>query len=123
MSLESDLKTSLQGNATLIAVVSTRTEPGPLRPEQTIPAVTWHIVTRTFEQAMNRSVAGKLTSLQFDGWGNTPQEAEEVIVALRTALIAFTTGTYDLYFTGEFEVPEPSNLPVFHRVLTADVLT
>lgn len=123
MSLESDLTSSLQGNATLVAVVSTRTEYGALRQSQTLPAVTWHVMTRTFEHPISRSVAGIHTYLHFDCWATTPAGAEAVAVALKTALLAFTTSTHCLSFTGEYEVPEPDDVPVFHRVVQAAILT
>lgn len=123
MSLESDLTTSLQANATLVAVVSTRTEPAPLRASQTLPAVTWFVVSRTFEHPISRAVTGMLTTLQFDTWASTPAGAETTMAALKTALLAFTTSTHSLTFQGEWEVPEPDDVPIFHRALRVDILT
>jgi len=123
MSLESDLTSALQANATLTAVVSTRTEYGPLRQDQTLPAVTWHTISRTFEQAINRTVGSTLTYLQFDCWATTPAGAEAVAAALKTALLAFTTSAHSVLLNGEYEVPEPEDIPIFHRALQAAILT
>lgn len=124
MSLESDLKTYLQASATaLIALVSTRTEYGPLRQGQTLPAVTWHTVTRTFEQPVSRAISGTLTHLQFDCWDDDPAGAEAVCAALKTGLLSFTTSAHDLIFEGEWEIPEPDDVPVFHRALQVAILT
>lgn len=123
MSLESDLTTSLQGNATLAAVVSTRTEPAPLRQAQTLPAVTWFVAGRTFEQPVSRSIKGTRTTLQFDTWAATPAGAETAMAALKTALLAFTTSAHCLEFIGEWDIPEPEDIPIFHRALRVDILT
>ena len=123
MSLESDLKTSLQANSTLTAVVGTRTEAGPLRHQQTLPAVTWHVITRTFEQAANRAVKGTLTAIQFDVWAATPAGIVAAAEALKTAILAFTTSTHSLTIDAEYDVPEPIDSGVFHRAITCSILT
>lgn len=124
MSAESDLATALQANATLTAVVSTRTEPAPLRHQQTLPAVTWWVVNREFEQAVDRTVRGTRTSYQFDCWDDDgPAAAEAVAAALKTALLAFTTSAHTVILTGEWDVPEPDDTGIFHRAVTVDILT
>ena len=125
MSLESDLKTYLHGaSATNIkALVSTRIEYGPLRQGQTLPAITWHRVNTGFEQAVNRSIKGTLALLQFDAWATTPAGAEAVIAALKTDLVGFTTSTHGMTFGFEGDVPEPEDIPVFHRALQVSILT
>lgn len=124
MSLESDLKSHLQTAATsLYPLVGTRVEYGPLRQAQALPAVTWHVVTRAFEQPVSRAVTGTLTHLQFDCWDYDPAGAEAVCAALKSRLLTFTTSAHSLTFEGEWEVPEPEDVPVFHRALQVAILT
>jgi hypothetical protein len=90
---------------------------------QTAPDLTWHVITRTFEQPVMRVVTGTVTHYQFDAWATSGVGTEAVIAALKTALLAFTTGTHDLILTGEYDVPEPADTGLNHRALTCAILT
>lgn len=128
MSAESDLVTALRADGTLTAVISTRLEPAPRRLGQTAPDLTWRVIKREFDQALDRSVGGTRTEYQFDAWASTEAAAgtagaEAVMAALKTALLAYTTSAHDLTFTGEFDVPESDDIKLAHRVLTVEILT
>ena len=125
MSVEADLVASLIANATLKTAMggTVRLEPAPLRHAQTLPAITWMTITRIFEQAVNRTVQGKLTHFQFDVWDDDAVGAEAVSAALQTALLAFTTSAHSLSLMGEYDVPEPDDTGINHRALIAAILT
>lgn len=123
MSAESNLIASLMANSTLKAVISTRLEPAPRRVLQTCPDMTWHVITRTFEQPVARAVTGVVTHYQFDAWDDDALGCEAIISALKTALLAYTSGIHSLEFMGEYEVPEPEDTGLCHRALTVAILT
>jgi hypothetical protein len=124
MSDESTLIASLKTAATtLYNLVGVRIEPAPRRLSQTVPDITWHVVTRTFEQPLTRAVTGRETHYQFDIWDDDVLGCEAVAAALKTALLAFTTGTHCLTIVSEFDLPEPEDPGLSHRALTVAILT
>jgi hypothetical protein len=120
MSFESDLKTFLQSNATITGQVSTRSEPSPRRHLQTAPDITWFVVSTRFEQSLDDAIKGTFYTVQFDSFGTDDATTQGVIAALKTGLQAITWKK-GLTFLGEWQIPQPEDLPISQRALRVEI--
>ena len=78
MGVAADVRTYIIGDAGVAALIGTRMHPTNLPQACTLPAVTYHIISRSHEPTLEGIAAAGMVRVQFDCWATTRLAADAV---------------------------------------------
>jgi len=109
MTVKSDIKLHVGDWPGLVAKISNRLYPLTLPQEPTLPAVTYFILAGTRDFAHDGDLGFSQFRIQFDSYGSTPEEVEQVINEVISALAAWhsTDPKYTVFPNTPQDFPEP----------------